>query len=399
MVKLVVKLDEHIYCCLLKDNQLLTAFDVPSDNITVILEKVGDFKVDEVCVYAKPDTRQGVDGVRIDSIVSDHIQLDLNISQNDYDTMKAIALKTQADVLSFYDAYKHYLVIMPDAVVVDTYIGHSFVVAHLVDGTYKSLEICSTDRLQQTIEACQNPIVVAAHKGTMPELGNIDKLSTDYTDALYFLQWVLQQKPCYSVEIDSGAVFEYGDKPKEDPYYRFTPDEFAIAVTEIQKNLPRKTKVVVPKFSLKSTMLLVISVLASFTLGVGVYSTMRMESNHRVLDLMTSEKEEQIQRLHIEEEFFQDALVTEGKNNFTSRLDQLQLYAANVALMSVRFQGSLIELTIFTTDEPTLLAFLSSIATSYTVESNVFEKDVIIEGAVNSLQQYNVILSPFTGNS
>lgn len=393
MRRLVIKLDSIIRCCILNKSQLLAAYDIDSNNITQVLEKVGDFKVDEVCVYVKPDTRQDIEGVILDRIISDTVNLEFRISQADYDTLKAIAIRTSAESLSFYSAYKHYTTIISDGVVVDTYSEHSFIVAHIIDCRYRSLDICSAERLQKTIENCRQQTIVSAYNNSIPELANIAQIPDEVLEDLSFVQWILYGSPCYVVEINTGDVFEYGDKEEKEAYYEFSPDEFKIAIIEIQKNIPKKTTTVFPKFGVRSIALLLASLVSGLFISIAGYNYLRLPDNHLLLDQTLVSQSTKLKRLEIEKTFFEDAILNGGTNDFYTHLVQLSDASENVSIASIRFNNSMIELTVLVLDESSLAEFTQNVSDNYEVTSQIFEKEVTLTGSSKATKQYNIILS------
>ncbi|GHU53018.1 hypothetical protein AGMMS49975_10080 [Clostridia bacterium] len=392
MGKLVLNLGTTIRYYLLENYQLLYAADLDPQNISEILDKIGDYPIDEICVYMKFDTRQDLAGVQLDHIITDYLDLVFRITQSDYDTMKAIAHRFRAKRLSFYSAYRHYAAMVSDGVVVDSYGEHQHVVIGLQDGKHHSINVCVSEKLQRAIETCNMMNIIYASYKTVPELKNIDTIPTEYYESVAFLQHIMYGSPCYSVDIESGEVFEYGDVKAPPRFYELSPEEWDVALDEIRKNLTPPTVTKRRVLSIDDVKVGALCLVAGLLMGTAIYAAFRIGDNNTALQAKASEQNVTIKRLDTESRFLADSVDNPDGGKFYDRVVSLSGVIKSGTVMSVRFYMDTIELTIFVTDALSAGKVKAELASAYEIMSFISEGQVTNGDTGILYQQYNAII-------
>ena len=387
MSRLIIKLDSPVCIFILEDTQLLLASEIPSDNISVILQKIGDFIIDEICIYVKFDTRQQEDGVRIDHISNVFLNRDFYISSFDYDALRAIAIRVKANTLSFYSAYRHFASILESGVIVDSYIGSSFIIATIQDHSLKSLNICSYETLQRTIENCEALPVVYAREHTIPPFKNADCIPESYYRELSFIQFILNSDPCCVVDLKSDTVFFYGDVVIAANQQTMEKSEL---IRRIQKNLARKKKIKKHKWNKLDMKIIGIYIIAGIFMSSGVYGITTLKSDTAALVVKKQEQELFIKQLNSEKSFLQDSIDNFDDSSFSQKIEQLKgvLSVGRIKSLRVYFDG--MEMTLFVENEEQKDIAISELESIYRVECIL---DGEVEGENEKMyQKYNIFL-------
>jgi len=385
--KLIIKLDSPIYMFIFEDMQLLLASEIPSDNISQVLQKIGDFAIEEIYVYVKFDTRQQAEGIRVDHISNTFLDRDFYISTFDYDALKAIAVRVQAKRLSFYSAYRHFASMLESGVVVDSYIGSSFVIATIQDYSLKSLNICSYETLQRTVENCEVLQVIYARQHMVPPFKNVDCISEDHYRELSFIQFILNSNPCYVVDLELDSVFFYGDLVISAEQNVIEKSEL---IKKIQNNLAKKKKVKKHEWSKLDIKILGLYIVAGIFMSSGIYGTTKLKSDTSALSVKKQEQELFIKQLNSEKSFLQDAIDNFDGSGFTPKIEQLRkiLSVGDIKSLRVYFDG--IEMTLFVESEEQKDVAISELESVYRVECIL---DGEVEGENEKMyQKYNVFL-------
>lgn len=387
MSKLIIKLDSPIQIFILEDTQLLLASEIPSDNISQILQKIGDFMIEEMCVYLKFDTRQQEGGMKLDHISNIFLDRDFYISTFDYDALKAIATRIKAKTLSFYSAYRHFASMLKDGVVVDSYIGSSFIVAVVQDYNLKSLSVCSYETLQRTIETNEVLEVLYARQHIIPPFRNIDCIPENYYRELSFIQFILNYDPCYVVDLESNSVFFYGDLVVTSKQQTMERSEL---IKKIQGNLAKKKKIKKHKWDKLDTKICGLYIIAGLFLATGVYGETKLKSDTNALGVKKQEQELFIDQLNSETSFLQDSIDNFDTSGFAQKIEQLRevLSVGEIKSLRVYFDG--MEMTLFVENDEQKDIAVSDL-------ENVYRVECISDGEVKGedekiYQKYNIFL-------
>ena len=377
-----------IFCMVCKD-QLLLADKLPATDISYLIAKIGDFKVDEVLVYVKFDLRQGVSGRQLDRICTSEIDMAFSLAESDYIVLRAVALRFGAEKLKFFSAYRRHATLIKTGIVIDTFIDKHFVVSSFIDREYQSLRVCSADMLQRAIDQCQLGDVVYASEGAVPAVANVDMIPETLHETLGFLGFVLNASPCYEVDIGSGVVTEYADMLRAERV--LTEQEIEFFVFELLRVLgpKRKTKW---KFSLKSTAMSVASVVAGIVLGIGMYGAVRMESRSIALLTKVNEQQRVVNRQAKVESFLIASLSQSVDGSLYARLVDLDETISSGSVMSARFVMDFVEIALLVENERSFSATIEELGQRYDIVSSEFT-DVVSNPVTGvSYLQYNVVL-------
>lgn len=387
MGKLIIKLDKPLSYFLVEGDQLLFASNLDDQDISQILSKIGDYMVEEVCVYIKFDTRQCVEGIQIDRICNEYIQLELKVSSSDYDGLYSIAARFGAKSLNFYSAYREYVSRLSEGVVVDTYGAYSYVVAAIQNGNLKSIQICSQDGLVAAVEVCHMARVIYVHEDVIPAFKNIETIPFEYVKTIAFLQYVISSKPCYVKNLLSGDIVENGDTAS----WQTSNTKKDSDLRKLKKEKQRPIKKPKPIPRPRQIKILVIYTFLSLLLGLAVYGLLKLPSDSLALESKIKEQYVQISRLETEAEFLSGVSSYEPVG-FASQLKQLDNVIQSAEIMSVRFQLDSVELTLFAKNDVDQQKIKNELESYYTVTSFVFEKEVSDTDKGLFFKQYNVLL-------
>lgn len=393
MGKLVIKLDRPIIVCVIEGNQLLSAENLDPAEVSTLLDTIGDYPISEVAIYMKFDTRQNVDGVIVDRILSSYIDYSFRIAESDYNFIKAVAIRFNAAKLSIYSAYRHYLMIADDGIIVDSYVDQSYIVAALQDGQVVSLNICSAERLQRTIDACQQFDVTYSAHGTIPELDNIELVPAEYHETLAFLQFIKNGQPCYQIDIDTGEVFEYGDKDPASKYYKLLPEEESLAIATIVKNLGPKTVARNKGFTIKSLMTSAVCLVLGLLLGTAIIGMSALEERSVLLNNKLVVQRNQMDMQEFEERFLRYGIEDDTSGLFYMQYSDIySIIGNNGAILSIRFVFSKAELTLFVLSEAMLEQAITNLSEYYIIDSYSYEGPVTGGLQSQTYLQYNIVL-------
>ena len=320
MGKLILRLDAPCIACIVESGQLLLATGLDPTNVGSLVEAIGDYPIEEVCVYLKPDSRSGLKGIQIDHVKAEVADYDFFVSDSDHDFVKAVAFVFKAVEIKYFSAFRYYASLTADGVVIDYFGDHDFIVAHIKDGLYRSFSLCSVDRLSKAVTVCNPAEVLYVSEGAIPELLNVSHIPVELHEYLSFINFVLNSAPCCVMNLESGELFTYGDQGKRPVFHVLTEDERDGILASAKENLPPILRKAKRQFSLVDVGVSLILLFAGICLALTIFTQSKISDDFTVMGSKQLEQVSRIRILEVEKSYLQDSVDNFDSSGVHARL-------------------------------------------------------------------------------
>ena len=392
MGKLIIRLDFPCSFYLVESGQLLLANALDPLDVNQLLHEVGDYPVDEVCVYLKPDSRSGLQGVKVDHIKAEITDYDFFVSHEDHAFVKAVAFVFKAGEVKYFSAFRYYQTLVSDGVVVDYFGEYDFIVANIKEGLYRNFLLCSVERLPRSVANCNSSEIIYAAKGAIPDFLNLEHIPEELYETLSFLDFVLNSSPCCVVNVDSGEMLTYGDQGEKPVFHVLSEGEKEAIVSKVKghmKPIVRRTK---RKFSMADVGVAGILLLSAACLALTLFVKVKIVDDFTVLETKQLEQQSSIRNLRIEHEYLLESVELFDSLGLYDRLTVLSSTINHGSIVNVRFISGGMEITLLTIDEDMKESAIADLEEAYLVNLVMYERDIVDTTSEMTLKQYNVVL-------
>ena len=386
---MVLRLDVPCYIGIIEEDQLLLIKTFDPENVNEVLSDVGDYPIDEIRVFIKPDFRSNLLGLKVDRIVSEHLDYDFFVSEGDHDFVKACARKFGANTIKYYSAFRYYQSLKENGVIIDNYEHHSYVVSHLSGGYFKSITVCSQTKLQSTVTACVDLDITYASSKIIPVLGNIEHIPPELHEVLAFLGFMLTGQPCCEMDMASGEIFIYGDS---ELYYKLSESERLELIASVEGKLTPWFKRKRRRFSSVDVVCVIIFLMSAMLLSTTIFAINNISSDFTILDAKKAENFAYMRRLNTEIKYLNSSIENFGNDGLIVKLIELDGILNNGSIMSVRYIMGGFELTLIVSSEDMKDRAIQDLEQKYDIIGTVFEKTVRDQASNSEFMQYLIVV-------